>query len=884
MRLLISLPTLLFITLLCTCGPAHMHAQLVNGTITDPQGVPVVGATVTATLPDSTDLLAYDITNAKGEYRLDLKLETTPRRVSLQVRLLGYKNLDQEIGLTGEPVNITLKEQAIELQNVVIKAPPISKRGDTLDYYVQSFATTRDRSIADVLRRMPGIDVLSDGKVLYQGKPISKYYIEGMDLLEGKYNLANQNLPFNRVARVQVLENHQPIRLLDSLSSPDEAALNIKLKAGVSFTGEATVGAGLAPGLWNTKLTPMLFNKRQQMISSYQTNNTGEDVSGQLRKLTLEELIDGSVKDNIPSPWLSVLPVAAADLPAQRWHFNKVHLLTTNHLLRLKKDEELRFNVSYLNNRIDQESSVQTTFFTPLGNVQLLENRQNALGQNQLKGGLTFQRNSRRRFLKNALVVERDQQDDFGGLNRNGALINQYSNMDGTRLSNDLKTIFPIGNQLLTLNSFTSFTDQPQALRIDPGPFEEVLAEGVAYDSAVQELNNQQLRSINAVSLTKAIGRVTLKPEAGYVLERASLSSRLTTGGPEAWGQINDTRRTTSKLFLNPRLEYQHKKWWAELSTPLNQRAISSVDNRAGERTTDDFLTLEPRLRLRYDVDAKWRISASARQHNTFGGIEQWFPAFILHDYRQLRRFATELPTATRQNASIGFSYRNPVKSLFASLAVLEGRSISNLLYANGIGADGAQTVLAILEENEARNRSVNGRFSRYFTGVETNVSINLGLAERTGEQLINEEISDVRTWSRSLQLKTNTDFSERLALEQQLSWVVSGNEVAGRRGRNISQLTYTPALTYQPALNHLMTFRMTAVRNSLNNEVSSTVLSDLVYRFSLGKSGVDIEAGAYNIFDAQNYRTLSVDAFRYVQSDTRLRGRQFMASVRFAL
>ena len=64
---------------------------------------------------------------------------------------------------------------------------------------------------------MPGIEVLDDGKILYQGKPINKYYIEGLDLLEGKYNLANKNLPHKEVTKVQVLENHQPIKVLDSL-------------------------------------------------------------------------------------------------------------------------------------------------------------------------------------------------------------------------------------------------------------------------------------------------------------------------------------------------------------------------------------------------------------------------------------------------------------------------------------------------------------------------------------------------------------------------------------------------------------------------------------------------------------------------------------------
>jgi hypothetical protein len=64
---------------------------------------------------------------------------------------------------------------------------------------VNSFSKEQDRSIGDVLKRMPGIEV-PDGKILYQGKAINKYYIEGLDLLEGKYNLANDNLPYQEVS------------------------------------------------------------------------------------------------------------------------------------------------------------------------------------------------------------------------------------------------------------------------------------------------------------------------------------------------------------------------------------------------------------------------------------------------------------------------------------------------------------------------------------------------------------------------------------------------------------------------------------------------------------------------------------------------------------
>jgi hypothetical protein len=103
---------------------------------------------------------------------------------------------------------------------------------------------------------MPGIEVLSDGKILYQGRPINKYYIEGLDLLEGKYNLANENLPHKEVTQVQILENHQPIKALDSLKFSDQAALNIKLKNAYTFTGQARLGSGFRPLLWEANITP----------------------------------------------------------------------------------------------------------------------------------------------------------------------------------------------------------------------------------------------------------------------------------------------------------------------------------------------------------------------------------------------------------------------------------------------------------------------------------------------------------------------------------------------------------------------------------------------------------------------------------------------------
>ena len=87
------------------------------------------------------------------------------------------------------PLTVALEPGNTLLKEVTVKAERIREQGDTISYSVSSFAQEQDRSIGDVLRRMPGINVESSGKIQYQGEDINKFYIEGADLLGGKSSL-----------------------------------------------------------------------------------------------------------------------------------------------------------------------------------------------------------------------------------------------------------------------------------------------------------------------------------------------------------------------------------------------------------------------------------------------------------------------------------------------------------------------------------------------------------------------------------------------------------------------------------------------------------------------------------------------------------------------
>lgn len=113
------------------------------------------------------------------------------------------------------------------------------------------------------MKKIPGIEVNTNGTVLYEGEPINEFLVNGKNLMEGRYGTVNNALPKDAVQKVQVLENHQPIKILKNKIPSEKAAINIVLKNKITVTGRGEVSSGIAnPWLWNVKHTPMFFGQK----------------------------------------------------------------------------------------------------------------------------------------------------------------------------------------------------------------------------------------------------------------------------------------------------------------------------------------------------------------------------------------------------------------------------------------------------------------------------------------------------------------------------------------------------------------------------------------------------------------------------------------------
>jgi hypothetical protein len=874
--------TLLYLLLLS--APKAFSQSLISGRVATADNAPIQGATVT--LQDgNNNIVKYAITDKVGRFLL--KVNSPLPSFTLIVRSMSHATLTKKIENQSQDIPLVLQPAVTQLKEVVVKNDnPIRKKGDTLSYIVNNFADQKDRSIADVLAKMPGIEILPDGKVLYMGKPIQKYYIEGMDLLEGKYNLANNNLPHQSVSSVQVIENHQPIRVLDSLVGSDRASINIKLKNNIAFTGTAKLGMGFSPLLWAANITPMLFTKKRQLLLSYQANNMGNDIARELKTHTLQELMESLDNPTEKKDILGIIPLQLPNIGSHRFLNNNAHLLTANHISKLKKDAELRFNISYFNDNQLQEGENVTEFFLPTNNVVIQEKVNNRIFANDLQSNLALEKNTPHLYFKNSLKAQINWEAQRGMVVNNGAPIVQQFQNPYYSVSNQLKVIKKYGKQLATIYSLLNFNRAPHTLGIYPGQFVEVLNNNNPYERVTQHMIAQTWQANQYIEFTQGKGAFTLAYKMGFNLQRKNIQSDIAVNEKRAEPAFqNEQNYTNTNLYLSPNIFYKKKQWDIQAKLPLQYNRISVKDPIAAYRQNQGALVVQPRINLRYEINKKWQSSLGVGYDNSFQNADQILLGYVLGNYRNLQRRNYPIAQARSLNFSTGISYRNVVKSLFFHALVIYARTRSPFMLRNDVQPNGTQTLTVLDIANNTQNYTLNSKISQYLHSIKTTLTLSFDANYQRGNQFLGNRLTPTTNQVLKPGFKVNTQLTKQLGLDYSLETNFNHNKTAGVPAQDIFASGQQLRLNFYPAANQYCALLLEHYYNdavSADNQHNSYI--DFFYRYTIPKKKIDVELRCMNLLNTRYYIRSNFNDFYFSQSSFIIRPRQFLASVSFSL
>ena len=364
-------PLLLLLLLLL---PGLGHGQtLLTGTVRDSEGAPLPAVIVRAYAQGAKVVTAYTQTDEKGQYRLTLGNDSKGE-FRLKFTHLSYKPVEVILPHGTQRQDVKLSERAQAFREVTVKSNYVHQRGDTLTYRVSSLAGKADRNIEDVIRRIPGINIATNGEISYQGEAINRFYIEGRDLLGGNYGLATRNIKPGDVQSVSVLENHQPVKLLKDLEVSKQAALNLSLKRGAlgRLVGNAKMGAGAGDGArWLAELYGMQIFPHHQTMYAVKGNNFAEDYAIE----TIDFLLQHS-----ETPIASLFPdtpFGTSSLPRRRYADNQSAFASWHTLFDLGKEKDLVLKGQYTLGRHTFSQFQQSEYYglqTPLVVMEAVDN------------------------------------------------------------------------------------------------------------------------------------------------------------------------------------------------------------------------------------------------------------------------------------------------------------------------------------------------------------------------------------------------------------------------------------------------------------------------------------------------------------------------------
>lgn len=847
-----------------------LHAQtILSGRVTNQEGTPVA-ANVHVKEKGSTLLSGYAATDGNGNYSVSYKGKADSLTVIVSSIFIGKH--EKNVRNVSQQLDFVIEEKGLKLKEVTVRADKIRQEQDTISYLVGAFSDQNDRVIGSVLKKMPGIEVSDNGKISFNGQPISKFYVEGMDLLQGKYGIAVNNIPAKAVSLVQVLENHQPIKVLRDKVPTDAVAINLKLKEEAKgvFTATGMLGAGYQPLLWNTELVGMLFGRKYQTMTVYKGNNSGDDVTSEFRSHYGNSNVSGSTLGSM----LRVQAPAQPDISPKRYIENHSHAVSTNHLMKFREEQEWSTGVQYYNDRIDKEGHSLTEQYLPDGNKIVVDESVASVNHvHNLEMTSRLNINKAGRYINDALMLKAGWNRDtgtgsvFSNTAPEGSVISQRLKRPHLSLGNNLDMIKEWGKNTWQFHFAAGYNEKPQTLSISPVTYwEEMPLNSLSQDVSYRNLSSE-LRFSYGLKLNSFFLNYTLWGDA----ELQNLESELEGDGGNGNGFFsdavwrNDLWYNTWRAGIMQNYTYQRNNLKISLMLPATYYRLSVNDQSGSGKRSYDKPQLTPSLSFGYD----WRnfhLFASGNYSNRFGDLNSAFSGYIMQGYRNLLRNTSDHLLENRQTRAVaGINYKDVFTALFCSMGGGYQHGWTNLLY--GYDYSGIMRIKRELECPTASDTySANFSISKGFDFRSSTLSLSGRYAHSNSEQLIQGEVTDFVSENISLEARGNISPASWMSLDYACDW----NRMQSYAPAHKNSFSVIKSVRQKLNLNFFPTSKLTlnwGIEHQYTNlaTTKNMLFGDLRVKWKVKK--MDIELEANNLFNQKKYMKVfygDMNMYRY--------------------
>lgn len=499
----------LFFTGCCVFG------QKLRGFVYDDKGNPLESVSVSF-INEKDEVLYFTFSDENGLFLYETK--TTLAAKDVVVSCIGYTTVREPIHqFLDKNSKIELQESVYQLPLFAVTKQRIEEKNDTLVFDVASFANVQDKSIGDVISKMPGLEVRSNGQILFEGTPINKFYIEGLDLMGGKYGIANKNIEHRKIKEVEVLRNHQPKAVLRETVFSDRAAINLVLEDEVKGTSTHTINAAGGYGdkfLYYARILMMRFFRTKQNLSLVKTDNIGLNSATELIEQNLGDVI---TETEPHGSWMSAPFMPNIDIDLSRYRKNNTNIVSSNNIVKIDSTTTIRSQINLINDNDRYEHWTKINYFlADVDNLTINQSIKGKMAENSLDLCFDLQRNGEKSYFQEKLNIKADRSSYNNNITNSLNGIDINTRIENIYIRNNIEKTFKINktNNVVSLNSSTIYNYIPSKTSLING--------------YIERLEQGYFRSFNRMSMNIPLTKQILFGQNVYILLQHDRGAALT--------------------------------------------------------------------------------------------------------------------------------------------------------------------------------------------------------------------------------------------------------------------------------------------------------------------------------------------------------------------
>lgn len=847
---------LFYIILLSIIPFTSVHAQVnkVKGIVIDSiNRAPIKGAMVT--IRNSKNYIIYSTqTTTDGKFIINIDSKKA-ENCNLFVTRMGYEKVIYPL-TNKDFFYIELSPKTYSIQEVYVSPEKITHRNDTTSYLVSSFTTAKDRTIGDVLRNMPGIDISSTGTISYNGKAIDEFMIEGIDLFDGQYNIATKNISHDIISKVDIIENHQRSKVLKNSKEKTGTILNLGLKdkAKGQWSGNAKAALGL-PKLWEAELFDAKLSASNQMSVVAKTNNSGKDIISENKTLTLEEYLRRKNSEAI-SPILEISQNTPGFIDNERTNNARTHIANIANIKKINENTTLRSKIYYSDYRNSAEYYKGTSYYTKDSIITHSTLENSIVNSRELNASLLLKSDSKHNFfseeIKYSSLWNNNHTYIKGDYNNNS---DTYSDVHS--IENNIEWIKPIGKHYIKLYSRNKYTIIPEKMKV--------------YDLGYrhQDMTRKQFVSSTNINFTKNIKRWAIAMDAEENISISDFNSHYNEELKDS-NSISNFRSNAITLALKAELVYKYKGVRVELQMPV------TICHFWGTRKINDML-YQPHFSWKWQINSQWKIRASLSTGTTEPEIFNNYYSPIMTDYQTYRTHPIVFSKKKSNIATFGINYVDYASMFFANASIMHIKNdnrtsiykeiVNNRIYYSTTEGN-----------NKTESSTIHGSISKYLNQIKGSISIKSNYTESNATICQNNTYIDYKSYSWQNTLDITSNPTKWLDMNYQLSYNINSLKILNVLS-STQLLKQNMQLTILPTDDIHLSVTAEHYVNKFKGKTTKQILfGDIkcLYRFKK----TDFSLNITNIFNQKCYYNTIFTDISSTYSSYSLRGRNILFGI----